>query len=211
MARPSARTLVIAAAVAIGAGTGGVIAVLVTSGSDKTTTVVAAPPSSTATTASLPPSTAGPTSTVTTTVSIPATLVAPSPSVVPRPENRSPEAVARSFITAYLSWNWSDQPSPMAAVRQRLRPWVTDRFDAGLAQSSSAAAATAARVAAHEVDVPKIASLDQITPAGADTTYLSLVTVDITMDGSPPSKRSVYVQAKLLNIGGNWYVDELVR
>lgn len=203
MARPTTRTLALAAALVVGAGGGLVIALALTS--DSPDTPVVAVPIDTAPT--LPTPTA-PAATVTST---PATLIAPSPSLAPLPENRDPEVVARSFIDAYLSWSWSDQPSPMAAMRERVRPWVTDRFDAGLAQSSSAAAATAARVAEHEVDVPTIASIDQITPAGADTMYLALVTVDITKDGAPPSKRSVYVQAKLLNTDGNWYVDELIR
>lgn len=212
MARPSTRSLAIALALVIGAGAGGLIAVALSSGSGDTTVETAptsptiagspsaVPPasSSTALTSTLPPSTVS-------------TLIAPSPSTAPRTENRDPEAVARSFINGYLAWSWSDQPSPQAAMRQRVRPWVTDRFDAGLAQSSSAASATATRISTHEVNTVTIASLDQIAPATTDTMFLSLVTVNITKDGASPSKRSVYIQAKLLNVGGNWYVDELVR
>lgn len=210
MSRPSARTIVVTVALLGGACAGVVLAVGLTPGSDRTT-VVASPPSTTTPSDGVSSTSprGAPTSMATTPP--PPTLIAPTPSSAPRPDNRSPDAVARNFITGYLAWSWSDQPSPMAAMRQRVRPWVTDRFDAGLAQSSSAAAATATRVAAHEVDVPKIASLDQIAPAGADTVYLSLVSVEITMDGAALSKRSVYIQAKLLNLNGNWYVDELVR
>ena len=212
MARPSARSLAITLALVVGAGAGGVIAVALTSGSNQTTLETAPTPTTVdASTTPLPgagSSTVPPSTLPATTVT---TLIAPTPSSTPRPENRNPEAVARSFINGYLSWSWSDQPSPQAAMRQRVRPWVTDRFDAGLAQSSSAAAATAARVQSHEVNTVTIASLDQIAPATTDTVFLSLVTVNITKDGAPASKRSVYIQVKLLNLNGNWYVDELVR
>lgn len=214
MARPSTRSLIVGVALIGGTTAGVFVALALTSDSDRTT-VVAAPPASSVTTttpagpAAAPSSTLGAPSTASTTV--PPTLIAPSPSAAPRPENRDPQAVARNFITGYLSWHYDDKPNPQAAMRERVRPWVTDRFDAGLAQSSSAASATAKRVADHEVNTVTIASLDQIAPATTETMYLSLVTVNVTRDGAAPSKRSVYVQAKLLNVGGNWYVDELIR
>lgn len=212
MKRPSPRALVIAAALLVGAGGGTVIAVALTSSDSGRTTLAAVPPSSTEPATSSSSTSQASTSTSTTrTTTPPTTLVAPSPSVAPRPENRDPAAVTRSFINGYLAWNWADQPAPMAAMRQRVRPWVTDLFDAGLAQSSSAASITASRVAAHEVDTVTIASLDQIAPATSETEFLSLVTVNITKDGAAPSKRSVYIQAKLVLRDGNWYVNELVR
>ena len=215
MKRPSPRAVALAAALAIGAGGGTLIAVALTSPDSDSTTLAAVPPSSTEPPASSSSSLQGSSSTgvssTTRTTTPPTTLVAPSPSVAPRPENRDPAAVTRSFITGYLSWNWSDQPAPASAVRQRVRPWVTDAFDAGLAQSSSAASITATRIAAHEVNTVTIASLDQIAPATTETELLSLVTVNITKDGAAPSKRSVYIQAKLVLVDGNWYVNELVR
>lgn len=129
------------------------------------------------------------------------------PAPAPSSPNADPAAVVRNFITGYSSWSWSDQPDPNVAVRARVRPWVTDAFDARMGMSSSAAYATSLRVAAHEVNTVEITSLDPTEP----DTFLSLVSVTITKDGAAPAKRATYITARVAKVGEGWFVDQLIQ
>lgn|GEM_PF-5030714 len=121
--------------------------------------------------------------------------------------NRDSAAVARAFLTAYLSWAWNDQPTPAAAVRARTRQWDTDLFDAQLAGSSGATSSTNQRIAAHEVDTVAVASADPVDASSTAVTYVALVQVTTSKDGSPPTPRASYINAHLVLLGPNWYVN----
>lgn len=163
-------------------------------GSPATTTFVPDPiPAPPETTAPAAPTDAAPATTA------PTAPTAGSP-------NADPATVVRGFIGAWLSWTWSDTPDPNTAARERVRPWVSPGLADRLAQSSGAAHLTSLRMAAHETATPEVVSIDQPEP----NRYLSLVTVHVQRDDTGATKQSRYVDVRLVEAGGGWYVDEIM-
>jgi hypothetical protein len=112
------------------------------------------------------------------TASAPLATVTPTPAASPALESSAEAtAVARNFLTAYLSQRPDDAP---AALRQRLRPFDTDAFDVGLAQGGGAGQpvqAAAARV--QRLDATGLAPdgrlvLVALLGEGGSTRYLEL-------------------------------------
>ena len=169
------------------------------------TTVAPVDPSSTdapTTTLEPAPSSAPPATTVTTRPP-PAPVVPPPPSVA-APEGLSdPAVVARRFATEYWTWRWDE---PDGAAFARARPYVTDKLAAEWAQSSSAAAAVAARRARHEVQTP---AFDEIYEDGDQRGLWHVKgSTTTTADGVPPRRRTIDATLIILNQRG-WRVDSV--
>ena len=139
----------------------------------------------------------------TTAPSVPATPPAPTTT-----RSVDQEAVVRHFIEGYLGWHWADRPDPDEAARARTRPWVTPEFGAELASNSGASSWSAQRMAAHEITTVEIANLDQLDDPNS---YLALVIVHSGTDGQEPTARSVWIEARLALVEGDWLVEGLER
>ncbi len=220
----SRRGPVIAVAIAAGVALGAVLGIVLSAGDPTSVSAPTTVPSSPSTSSlssttvssstTAPPSTtsAAPTTVPPETATTASTLVAPLPTTpAARAASQDPAQVVRNFLDAYLSWRWDDVPTPTAAVRARARPWDTDRFDAQLGQASGAAALTAERIAAHEVDTVEVVNVDEVEPTTPTSrTYLALAIVTVTKDGQEPLRRPIYLEVTMVRETTGWYVDKVV-
>lgn len=171
------------------------------------TTLAAAEPSPTdAPTTTLQPttSTAVPAAATTVTTRPPPAPLVPPPPPVAAPEGLGdPAVVARRFAAEYWTWRWDEgDGAPFA----RARPYISNKLAAEWAQSSSAAAAIAARRARHEVQTP---AFDEIYEDPEQKgLWLVKGSTTTTADGLPPKRRTVDATLIILNQGG-WRVDSV--
>lgn len=205
---------IIAACALVGAGLG----LIATSDPDDparvatpTSTSLSEPTPSVDPSLSLPPdSTAAPTtegtlapaSTVTTRPP-PAPVVPPPPAAAAPEGLGDPAVVARRFATAYYTWRWDE---PDNGPFTRARPYITDKFAAQWAQSSSGAAYLATRRARHEVQTPTLTEIYE-DPEQKGLWHVQGTTTTTT-DGAPPKTEQINATLIILDRAG-WRVDSL--
>jgi hypothetical protein len=220
MATPRSRVLIVGITAAGCALLGGVLGLAITdSGSGQTVAVDGASsnlvvpdstattvPAATSTSAGVPPSvtTEPPPPPSTATTAPPPAPVGTAPAAAPAPEGLAdPSVTARRFAAEYWSWRWDE---PDGAQLTRARPYITDRFAASWAQSSSAAAAVAARRARHEVETPTFTHIYQHPEQQG--LWLVRGSTTVTGDGLAPRSRPIESTLIILNRNG-WRVDSV--
>lgn len=161
------------------------------------------------TTSSTEPATVPSTSTTVAPNTTAITRPPPGPVVAAPPQVAAPEGlgdpavVARRFSAEYWTWRWDE---PDQSPFTRARPYITDDLAARWAQSSSAAAAVAARRARHEVQTP---IFDEIYEDPEQKgLWLVRGRTTTTADGVPPVIRPIDANLIVLNRGG-WRVDSV--
>jgi hypothetical protein len=115
---------------------------------------------------------------------------------VPAPDAAGGEEVARAFAVAYETVQPGDTPQ---AIRARVRPYDTDRFDAGFGQGGGAGLAS-----------PAVASVsvEQVQDLGlAPDDHLVELVVLARQGGRGAG--TVYLELYLAHDHGRWLVDEV--
>ena len=114
------------------------------------------------------------------------------------------EGVAKAFLIAYASYRYDDGPD---ALRDRLRPYDTDSFDARLAQGGGGGVGVLQREQRHEAARAAVENVhsEGLAPDGR-LVMVGLVSQAITSDQGPASP-SRYVELFLIDTAKGWRVD----
>jgi hypothetical protein len=146
----------------------------------------------------------------------PSGLTPPSPPGSPAADRASAEMVAeakvaaRHFAEAYASFDWRD-PDPNLAVKDRMRPWATDRLNTFLAGGSSAAYLTQQRIEAQEVATPQIVFMDLAERYGPNKLmFLTLLRKHRVSASGPVDIDEQFLELTLIREGDRWLVDEML-
>jgi hypothetical protein len=117
------------------------------------------------------------------------------------------EGVAKAFLVGYASYRYDDGPD---ALRDRLRPYDTDAFDARLAQGGGAGVGGQERERRHEVARAAVENVNsEGLAANGRLVMVGLVSQAITSDQGAAS-RSRYVELFLTHTAKGWRVDEVM-
>jgi hypothetical protein len=134
----------------------------------------------------------------------------PTPTATPSPDVASVAAaveVARGFTVAYGSYRSDD---PVDALRQRLRPFDSDAFDASLGQGGGPGLDAQAAAARHQVAT---ASVQQVSVTGLapDGRLVVVVLVSQTLHSDAGDRASSrYLELFLVQTAAGWRVDEVM-
>ncbi|MGQ0680631.1 MAG: hypothetical protein ACT4OM_13430 [Actinomycetota bacterium] len=133
-------------------------------------------------------------------------VTSPAPGVDPYAD---PRQVAFNFINAWATFDWRDQPSPLAGQLARAKPWVTPDFFQFLSEIREPPYLTSEQIRTQTTTtVTEIDNCSPVPPSSETLQTFWCLFIEMTHSTeNEPTGRGPYWELSLVKREGRWLVD----